>query len=251
MSDQMPSDTVSVTANITANLKVHIAALRSEFQKNEPVYALNWFNTHWGWLYNFYNLLAAPSVLKVGGVPFFKARVEQVLHGESAACRAVLLIVCYPNIEHFKTMLQSRYFQLVSILRGIAVKEFTFGFSTRTDADTKDNQNLKSIQRIDQRGVYAIHHYQIDDANNQLTEKVAKVATSFDVELAFASTVSARLYTQQGQKPTSVVDTIMDGCLILQANTNSDIEALIKSEDYQVIIASTQNSFIATLKRVF
>ena len=149
----MPSGTPSLTAKITSSVRVHITALLSDFKMDQPVYALNWFNSRQLWLYNFYNLLAARSVLNVGGVPFFKARVATTLYGDDADYRSVLLIVRYPDINHFKTMLQSRYFQCVSIIRGLAVAQFTFGFSTRTDIQDEGefaNQNRISQNRTSQ-----------------------------------------------------------------------------------------------------
>jgi len=252
MSDKMPNDTVSVTANIIASIRVHITALRPSFQLQQPVYALNWFNTSGLWLYNFYNFLAARSVLKVGGIPFFKARVDRTLYGDKDDRRAVLLIVRYPSIENFKTMMESRYFQLVSIIRGIAVKEFTFGFSTRLD--TSDIQNSLQVTKFDNHGAYAIHHYRTNNSNNKhtdLIDQIRELTKNSGVELAFSSEVSARVYVQQGEKEASVMDTIMDGCLLLQAQAETDIETLVASDDYQAIIATTKSSFSATLHRIF
>ena len=274
----MPSDTVSITANIMAKLKVHITALYPDFKQQQPVYALNWFDTRWLWLYNLYNLLAAGSVLNVNGFPLFKARVQNTLYGEPKARRDVLLIVRYPSIEQFKSMLQSRYFQLVSMIRGAAVKNFTFAFSTRTDASNV--QETKQIQRISQSNAYAIHHYQkansisaeskrgfdtnqiantakqsiqqsTKQSTNHIAEQASSIAEHYGVEIGFSSTVSARLYSQQGDGMISAIDTIMDGCLILQAKTHTDIEQLILSADYQTFMTTLSHSYVATLKRIF
>jgi len=161
----------------------------------------------------------------------------------------VVLIVRFPSIKNFKTMMDSRYFQLVSIIRGIAVKQFTFGFSSRLD--THDVTNSLPISKNDNEGVYAIHHYRNRDNNDEITEQVRELAKAAEVDLFFSSKVSARLYAQQGDKEPSAVDTIMDGCLILQAQTDIDIENLIASDEYQAQIATTQSSFIATLNRIF
>jgi len=249
MSDKMPNNTVSVTANIIASIRVHITALRPDFQLQQPVYALNWFNTSCLWLYNFYNFLATRSVRNIDGIPFFKARVDRTLHGDIDDRRAIVLIVRYPSIENFKAMMESRYFQLVSIIRGNAVKQFTFGFSSRLD--THDTQNSLPIATIDDHGVYAIHHYRSRDNNDLFSDQIRQTAKTSGVELVFSSKVSARLYAQQGEKEASAVDTIMDGCLILQAQADSDIETLIESDAYQALIATTQSSFIATLNRIF
>ena len=245
----MPSDTPSITASITGAVRVHITALRADFDINKPVYALNWFNSRQLWLYNLYNLLAARSVLKIGGVPFFKARVATTLHGNEADYRSVLLIVRYPDISQFKTMLQSRYFQLVSIIRGLAVAQFTFGFSTRTDI--QDIEKFSSQHRIAENKAYAIHHYRLSDQATNIAEKATELAASHGVTLAFSSYVSARLYPQKGSADPVAVETIMDGCMIMQADSQSQLEQWVASADYRALLATTDASFIATLDRIF
>ena len=245
----MPSGTPSISANITRSVRVHITALQSDFKIDEPVYALNWFNSRQLWLYNFYNFLAARSVLKIGGVPFFKARVATTLYGNDADHRSVLLIVRYPGIAHFKTMLQSRYFQLVSILRGLAVAQFTFGFSTRTDV--QDVGEFADQNRISESKVYAIHHYRLSDQISDIAERATKLAASHQVNLAFSSFVSARLYPQKGSTPPVAIETIMAGCMIMQADSQQQIEQLVASPAYEALLATTNSSFIATLDRIF
>ena len=249
MNKAMPSGTPSITAKITSSIRIHITALRSDFNVDQPVYALNWFNSRQLWLYNFYNLLAARSVLKIGGVPFFKARVATVLHGDNADCRSVLLIVRYPDINHFKTMLQSRYFQCVSIIRDLAVAQFTFGFSTRTDM--QDVGEFANQNRISKSQVYAIHHYRLSKQVSDIAERATELAALHQVKLAFSSCVSARLYPQKGSTPPVAVETIMDGCMLMQADSQARIEQLVVNPDYKALLATTNASFIATLDRIF
>ncbi len=245
----MPEHT-SVSAKIFAGLKVHITALHDDFSKQQPVYALNWFDTRWLWLYNLYNVLATPSVLKVSGVPFFKARIDRTLYGEIEDRRAVLLIVRYPGIESFKSMLESRYFQLMSLLRGFAVKEFTFGLSTRVDVTDTAEFDVQASVISD--GVFAIHHYrEACPGEGHVIEKARIIARESGVNLGFASTVSARLYPQQADKAPSSVDTIMTGCLIFQAGSQSKIERMLEMPSYETLISSTTSSYIATLNRIF
>ena len=249
MNKIMPTDTPSITANITTSIRVHITALRADFKTNQPVYALNWFNSRSLWLYNFYNFLASRSVLKVGGIPYFKARLATTLYGNKADYRSVLLIVRYPGIRHFKTMLQSRYFQLVSIIRGLAVAQFTFGLSTRTD--TQDTGEFNDQNRISKSKVYAIHHYRLPDQASDIATSAANLAASHQVKVAFSSCVSARLYSQRGDQSPAAIKTIMNGCMILQADSQQNIEQLVASSDFQALLAATKSSFIATLNRIF
>jgi len=255
----MPTDTASVTAHINSKIKVHITALDSRLDFEQPVYAINWFNSRSLWLYNFYNLLAAGPVLKVKGLPFFKGRVKRTLYGKEEDRRDVLLIVRYPKISHFKALLESRYFQFISIFRGLAVNFFTFGFSTRNDVnDLKDFEDKWNISTTKS---YAVHHYRLNQTQESVSDnikneikiekKMKEIAKDFDVNIAFSSQTSARIYPQKHMNPPKAVDTIMDGCIILQANTEKDIEALVASKYYQELINRTKSSFVATLMRVF
>ena len=249
MNNEMPSGTPSIVADITGKIRVLITAQRADYEIDQPVYALNWFNSRWLMLYNFYNAIAARSVLKIGGVPFFKARVVDTLYGNEADYRSVVLIVRYPSVTNFKTMLQSRYFQLVSIVRGMAVAQFTFGFSTRSDS--QDVGEFNDQFRISESKVYAIHHYRSSDRLSEIAVRAAELAASHQVTLAFSSHVCARLYTQNGTNPPAAVETIMDGCMVLQADSRTHIDQWVASADCQELLATTDSSFIATLDRIF
>ena len=249
MDNAMPSGTPSITARITANLRVLITALRTDFKLDQPVYALNWFNSRSLWLYNFYNFLAARSVLKVGGVPLFKARVATTLYGDDADHRSVVLIVRYPGISQFKNMLETRYFQLVSVIRSLAVAQFTFGFSTRTDI--QDDGEFNQHNRISDSHIYVIHHYRVSDQVSGIAERAAALAATHQLKLAFSSRVSARLYSQKDSRPPVAVETIMDGCMILQADSQSQIDQWVASTGYKQLLATTDSSFVATLNRIF
>ena len=167
-----PNKVTSETAHISTRIKVHITAINSELESEHPIYAINWFNTRSLWLYNIYNLFAARSVLKVKGLPFFKARVKRRLYGKQEDHRDVLLIVRYPQISSFKVMLENRYFQCVSVLRGLAVNFFTFGFSTRNDISDEEmiHDKKQDTWHISKTNAYAFHHYKLHenslDSNN-------------------------------------------------------------------------------------
>jgi len=283
----IPNGVVSETAHISTSLKVHITAINSELGPAQAIYAINWFNSRSLWLYNIYNLLAARAVLRVKGLPFFKARVKRTLYGKREDHRDVLLIVRYPRVSNFKAMLENRYFQCVSILRGLAVTSFTFGFSSRNDTnDEKMIHGKKSdTWRIPKTNAYAFHHYKLHQNNlnscdphkndlsetslnstqqknqtkneiyfelnhTKITKNIKKLAASHHVSLAFSSHISARLYPQKNDNRPKPVDTIMSACLILQADTEKNIESLIQSVEYQQLINGTESSFIATLNRI-
>ena len=115
------------------SLKAFIFRDASLLKDDEPVYAINWFNTRSALVYDFYNFLAVRSVRKIGGGPFIKCKLEKTLIDDDTLRRDVLLIVKYPSLVNFRRMLESTMFQLVSLLRTAAVSDFTFGFTKRQD----------------------------------------------------------------------------------------------------------------------
>ena len=120
---------------ITSTTTAILQPIGSAGRTSGPLYAINWFNTRWAWLYTLYNVLAARLLLKSGGRPVLKANHRKTIDGPASAERQVLLIVQYPSGDSFLDLLQNRMFQVVSLLRMLAVKDFSFVFHRRYDDD--------------------------------------------------------------------------------------------------------------------
>jgi uncharacterized protein (DUF1330 family) len=223
-------------AKITKSTSVFIRSSDPDYSLAKPVYAINWFNTRFLWLYNFYNMLGSVSVKKVGGTPIFKGRVKTVLHGEADHRRDVVLLVNYPAIENFRQMLESRYFQLVSVLRMLAVKEFTFGFS-------KPTIKVSGFTATNENKVYAMHHYQGDI---DIAESVVKIIENSSVGIFYSGRITSLLFAGDEQVPC-----LMTGMILLEADNEDQIEAIMADKAYMGIVEETKSSFIATLSRVF
>ncbi len=100
-----------------------------------PLFAINWVDTRWPLLYSIYMGLASRLVRKIGGVPIFKGHTQQTLAGSEADARDILLIVRYPSASSFLSLVLSRTFQVVSLLRITAVRSLSFVFNRRLDAE--------------------------------------------------------------------------------------------------------------------
>ncbi len=231
---------VPLKKKILANSYVYIMSTNGNESFDQPVYAINWFNTRMLWLYNFYNLVASVSVRRVGGSAFFKGRVEKVLIGDNSDRRDVLLVVNYPSPKQFLAMLGSRYFLLVSILRMLAVKQFTFGFTSRTDSDKPSSQASKP-------SAYAVHHYRSDQ---DIAKQLEIITDNADVDIFYAGRISALVSSGNNHKAGEQIDCLMDGIILLKSKTTAQISALIQQEDYQLVINQTRKSFIAILSRM-
>ncbi len=230
-----------IKARISQNMSVFIRSVDADYALGEPVYAVNWFDTRLLWLYNFYNLLGGFSVRKVGGKPLFKGRVNKALYGDAETGRDVLLLVRYPAADNFRQMLESRFFQVVSLLRILAVKAFSFGFSRRTDATAAAlNENADSA--------FAVHHYR---SKLDIVGKLRPIASRFDVDIYFAGRITALLASGDAVEINEDVPCLMDGAVLLRAEYPDTIASLVKSDDYRKIIEQTSNSFIATMDRLF
>ena len=121
----------SLAAPISRRSRIRITPYGHPFD-GAVIHAINWFDTRSLWLYNVYNRLAAGSVARIGGQPLFKARLVEVLRGNVSDRRETLLLVRYPGVSQFASMLSDRRFQLTSVLRELAVRRFSFGLSEST-----------------------------------------------------------------------------------------------------------------------
>lgn len=216
---------------ISNSTNVCIEAIKDEINLEQSVYAINWFNTKSMWLYNFYNILATPLVNKVDAKSFIKAKVKKVIIGSVDDDREVLLIVRYPNLLHFKKLLEMKLFLLVSLFRMVSVKDFTFGFTHKLDAE----DNFKEEK---QKRYYVVHHYKTSH-NISLDMKI--LCQENKIELFYSGEVSALL---------SDVPCLMDGIAIIKSDDENKLEAFCRSEKYKMIIDKTQSSFIAMIDRI-
>ncbi len=233
-----------LTASITKRYSVYIESIKQNICLSQPLHALNWFDTRRPWLYHLYNRMAINSVKKIGGLPVFKGRVDQVLVDEGELRRDILLIVQYPQARRFLDLVENRYFQLVSVLRLLAVNRFTFSFSHRYDV--KDTALLDQVASCP---VYAVHHYQQTLTDSVSLVLLRELTEKHGVTLLFASDVVAHLYSQTDGQAAEKTPCIMDGCLLLGADNIEALQSLVNDATYQDIMRSFSCSFIATLNR--
>jgi len=231
-------------ATISKKSSVFIQPVTEDITFDQRIYAINWFDTRQLWLYNFYNLLASKSVLKVKGIPFFKGLTQEVLHGDKELRRDVVLIVSYPTLHAFKGMLENLYFQLVSVLRMAAVKSFGFGFFVP--------QEKLAVPEKDEDSAYAFHHFSVNendqqDIIGQLKEIISKDAENASV--IFDGGIGANLYSGD-QTPTGKIPCLMDAAIVIKAQSDDVIKQLVTQDDYQTVIEQTKTSFIGLMKRV-
>ena len=237
------SQNSEIRARITKNTEVLIRATKPEVNLTEPLYAINWFSTKVEWLYHLYNFLAARSVLKIGGLPYFKASVgETIIDDKGSGRRDLLLIVRYPSGEKFKSMMESTYFKLVSVFRMFAVRKFTFGFTHKIDAES-------ASQKSDDL-YYAIHYFKTDDDSAGFISKI-KELLPLTIVIKYSGCTTAYLLSQEKGKEARQVPHLMSGLVVLQAPTKEGLLTLFSSAEYINLLQHSDNNFISLLNRIF
>jgi len=228
-----------IRAKITGKSYVQIDRLDNTLSWSEPVHAINWFNTRFMPLYNFYNLVAARSVTRVGGKPIFKGRLTKHITGDNKDLRTVLLLVRYPSPVNFKNMAENLYFKVVSLLRAMAVQDFTFCLSRVTQTNSVP-------ATLDATVSFAAHHFR---GSTDTIDKVQVLADASSVKLDFAS-VKTHVLSSGGGKGTTAIESLMDGLILLSAPDTAELESLFASVEYKHIIDQTESSFIGLFKRL-
>jgi len=260
-----------IEATIVASTTVRIERLNNNSAWEHPVHAINWFDTRLLLLYNFYNLLAGRSVARVGGTPLVKGKLISRIVGTDASQRQILLLVRYPSPAQFKTMLESTYFKLVSVLRGLAVKNFTFCLShaqgvtpvadINTQSDTKanftpddklvsnsDEKLDKNNDRFESTGtVFGIHHFRGDDA---CLEGIRNALALSSLNVTFSSLKTHQLSVYKGNSLSQTVPSIMDGIVLFNCSDAMTLERVTQSTEYQSAIEQTESSFIGLYQRL-
>ncbi|MEM9071041.1 MAG: hypothetical protein AAGE52_21195 [Myxococcota bacterium] len=158
---------MTLRQRVTPTLSLVLRSLGPERWLDESLFAVNWFNAKHPRIYTAYGILAARDVFRVGGKIFFKGVVTETLVGDGR--REVLLIVYYPSGRAFLDLVRGRFFQLVSPLRMLAVRRFSFVFHRRHDGPARIEHKR---QRFDRSKTYALHHFRSDAPIENLAEEI-------------------------------------------------------------------------------
>ena len=233
-----------IEARLPGRQRAIIRRIDASLRFDQPAYAVNWFNTRSRWLYELYNFLAAGSVKAIGGAPFFKGRLIKRLHGVDNDSRSLILVVRYPALEQFKVMLENKYFQLLSSLRLLAVKDFTFGFMKRRAWDTPLEPVSKTVDRDE---VYLVHHFRGDPS---IADDLIACGRDLEIETVFAGTIGAIVSTGSSKSDLATTPCLMDAIVIFRGPNEASTEALSQSGGYQSAILKSASSFVGTYRRI-
>ncbi len=230
---------------ITSGTKILLDPVASSVAESTPLFAINWFNTRALWLYNLYNLIAARSVFGVGGKVLFKGKVTRTLLGPPEFSRQMLLVVNYPNSERFLDMLSNRFFQVTSLLRMAAVRDFSFVLNQRADGpellDTK-------TQTFDSAAQWLVHHYSSTKPLHEEVTHIRELLADSSVNLHFASEPAANVFTIDRTEVRTPMPAITDRVVILEVTQGSSPDDVIEGP-YAQFIAADEDSYIGLINR--
>lgn len=230
---------------ITSGTKLLLDPTAPSIDEATPLFAINWFNTRALWLYNLYNLIAARSVFGVDGKVLFKGKIKRTLLGPSEFSRQMLLIVNYPNSERFLDMLSNRFFQITSLLRMAAVRDFSFVLNQRADGPTLLDSKKQTFESSSH---WLVHHYSSTTPLDEEVTRIRKLLTDSPITLHFASEPAAKVYTIDRKDARTPLPAITDRVVILEARATTSIEDAIKGP-YSPFIESVQDSYIGEVAR--
>ena len=161
------------------------------------------------------------------------------LYGSDEDQRQVLLLVKYPAPVNFRNMLENTYFKLVSIVRVVAVKEFSFCLSHIVD-------EAQIAQKTNDSEHYGVHHFR---GNASTLEVIRSSLANWEIDIAFSSMKSHELYKVTGKNDAVPVPVVMDGIVLFKCKDEETLKRIVESKVYQACIQQSQSSFVGLYKR--
>ncbi len=213
---------------------------------DNPLFAINWFDTRANWLYQLYNYLSAGRLYKIGGKVFFKGKITKMISGDASLARRHLLIVNYPSAEHFLDLAADRLFQFFSVLRIIAVKNFSFVMHQRIEG-----RQLMSDQHQQwaSHNAYALLHFKTNEPLADVVSTLREIASGDSVHVHFSSHQAATLAVQSGSDPIQHVPFVTENVVIIEASNANELAELVDGKKFRQLTDSFQGFYAGTVTR--
>ena len=247
-----------VERNVTSKTRIRIRGDESVI--DNPLFAINWFDTRFAPIYHLYNLLAGPRAFKVGAKALFKGKYQKTLYGNPELQRDFLLIVNYPSANHFLDLVSDTIFKIFSVLRIAAVKRFSFVLQQRYLGEQLLTDRMSKWNK---QGYYAVVQMSkspsgINASDADLASTVASLAKQNSVELFFAGSAAGRVSTVGGDDQETALPTITEHTFVFSATSDATLSDFLVSSEFQSTIGVNDQSssmdeghvFAATLKRL-
>ena len=233
----------AIGRSLTAEIKGDLETIEG------PLFAINWFDTRLAFIYHLYNFLAASRVNKIGGKVLFKGKCGETISGNPAWSRKFLLIVNYPSGHQFLKLLSDRVFQLMSVLRIAAVKDFSFVLHQRTGQP----QLLDSItSNFDPSLFYSVVHFSLPASETPQDRFVEldEMAEHHECEIFFVGSVAGKVTLISKKNGRSAMPFITDCTALIRSSTEEQLAKLWQSDSMQNFTKRTDDHFAAHVVRV-
>lgn len=247
MNETTSSPRQQLERKITGSISAIIEGELDEIES--PLFAINWFDTRLAWVYHFYNWLASSRVFKIGGKVFFKGKNVQTVSGNQSLARKFLLIVNYPSGHAFLDLLSDRVFQIVSLVRILAVKQFSFVLQKRLGAPQLLSDKIPKIEEP-ARAYAVLHLVGVDKTLHESTkQELSKIASANQCDLMFYGHESGRVATAKTGAEPSRVEYVTPATAVFGAANQADLLKLFKSSEFETFANQLDDHYAALLKR--
>jgi uncharacterized protein (DUF1330 family) len=233
---------ITKSFRISDKATIHISASDKQSDLNQPLYAINWFNTKSKKLYNLYGALAFPHVKKVGGEVVFKGKVTRALSGDESLKRESLLIVKYPSADGFLDLFSQKLFLIKSLLRVKVVKDFVFGFVRMAGGKVQSTQNTK---KYNGNKSYLLHILKGHSEN-----KFSNIEYPEDINLFFDGRKAAYIGRSSDGGEVKNGPFFIDRIVIWEGDENSALKNWVESDNYPFKIKPEIDNGNYLLKRL-
>ena len=214
---------------------------------DNPLFAINWFETRVGWLYHLYNHLSAGRLYKIGGRIFFKGKVAKTIAGDESLARDYLLIINYPSAQHFLDLNADTLFKIFSVLRLITVKNFSFVLHQRIDGPQLLSHKRQQWSKND---AFALLHFSTKEPTEDVVSMLRKIAGGARIRVHFAGRQAATLAVQSGNEPPRDLPFVTQHVVIIEASDPDDISAMFAGSEFCRLTSRFEHFYAATVNRL-
>lgn len=203
----------------------------------KAMFAINWLDLNSRSLYNLYGFLAFPLARSIGAKAIFKGYQTELLQDTAQVNRKVLLIVKYPKPQAFLGLLGRKFFQLISLLRIKAVRNFNLGFA-----------HLQQGQPSPKEHHYLVYHFQGGSLGVQMPV-LQELSRELPFQIFFAAEKAASLVLRNRGKDRPV-PLPMQGIAIFSHPQAEVLQKLIDHPSLQELLTRNQSNYLSYFKRV-
>ena len=245
-----------IERNVTRKMRIRIRGEEDVLQN--PLFAINWFDTRAAPIYHLYNFLAGPRAFKVGAKALFKGKHKDTIYGNPELKRDFLLIVNYPSANNFLDLASDKIFQIFSVLRIGAVKHFSFILHQRHHGEQLLTDRLPKWDREISYAVVQLSESSETTSGADFASDVGSLAKQHNVDLFFAGSAAGRVSTVGQDDQESALLAVTERTIVLSATSDAILNDFIISNEFQSLIGISDQSsklesapvFAATLKRL-